>query len=63
MQKTFKLTYLFISHNLSVVSQVADRIGVMYKGQIVEEKSSDQLLKNPEHPYTKKLLEAAGIRP
>lgn len=63
MQKTFKLTYLFISHNLSVVSQVADRIGVMYRGQIVEEKSANQLLKNPEHPYTKKLLEAAGIRP
>ncbi len=61
MQKSLNLTYLFISHNLSVVSYVADRIGVMYRGKIVEEKNTDALLKNPEHPYTKKLLEAAGL--
>ncbi len=61
MQKSFDLTYLFISHNLGVVSYAADRIGVMYKGKIVEEKNTDALLKNPEHPYTKKLLEAAGL--
>ena len=56
-----KLTYLFISHNLNVVSYMADRIGVMYKGQIVEEKATEELLKNPEHEYTKKLLKAAGL--
>lgn len=61
MQKSLGLTYLFISHNLNVVAFLADRIGVMYKGQIVEEKETDALLKNPEHPYTKKLLEAAGL--
>lgn len=61
MQKNMKLTYLFISHNISVVSYLADRIGVMYKGQIVEEKSTEELLKNPEHPYTQSLLKAAGI--
>lgn len=61
MQKSLKLTYLFISHNLNVVSYMADRIGVMYKGQIVEEKATEELLKNPEHEYTKKLLKAAGL--
>ena len=40
---------------------MADVIGVMYNGQIVEEKPAEELLKNPEHPYTKKLLEAAGL--
>jgi ABC-type oligopeptide transport system ATPase subunit len=61
MQKSFKLTYLFISHNLKVTARLADRIGVMYKGKIVEEKSTSELLRNPEHPYTKKLLEAADL--
>lgn len=61
MQKSMKLTYLFISHNLNVVAYLADRIGVMYKGEIVEEKPVEQLLKNPEHPYTKKLLKAAAL--
>lgn len=61
MQKSLKLTYFFISHNLNVVAYMSDRIGVMYKGKIVEEKSTDDLLKNPEHPYTKKLLSAAGL--
>ncbi|MBQ9622783.1 MAG: ABC transporter ATP-binding protein [Treponema sp.] len=61
MQKSFKLTYLFISHNLKVTARLADRIGVMYKGKIVEQKSTSELLRNPEHPYTKKLLEAADL--
>ena len=61
MQKSLQLTYLFISHNLNVVAYMADRIGVMYKGQIVEEKPTAELLKNPEHEYTKRLLEAAGL--
>lgn len=61
MQKSLQLTYLFISHNLNVVAYMADRIGVMYKGQIVEEKPTAELLKNPEHEYTKRLLESAGL--
>lgn len=61
MQNSLNLTYLFISHNLNVVAYMADRIGVMYKGKIVEEKPTDELLKNPEHPYTKKLLEVADL--
>ena len=61
MQKSLDLTYLFISHNLNVVAYMADKIGVMYKGQIVEEKPAEELLSNPEHPYTKSLLQAAGI--
>lgn len=61
MQESFKLTYLFISHNLKVTAHLADKIGVMYKGKIVEEKPTEELLKNPEHPYTKKLLEAADL--
>ena len=61
MQKSLNLTYLFISHNFNVVSYMADVIGVMYNGQIIEEKPAEELLKNPEHPYTKKLLDAAGL--
>ena len=61
MQKSLKLTYFFISHNLNVVAYMADRIGVMYHGQIIEEKTTEELLKNPEHPYTKKLIEAADL--
>lgn len=61
MHKSLKLTYFFISHNLKVVVYMADRIGVMYKGKIVEEKSTEDLLNNPEHPYTKKLLAAADL--
>ncbi|MCR5724881.1 MAG: ABC transporter ATP-binding protein [Treponema sp.] len=56
MQKTLNLTYLFISHNIRVVAQIADRIGVMYNGKIVEEKPASELLQNPAHPYTKTLL-------
>lgn len=61
MQESMNLTYLFISHNLNVVAYMADRIGVMYKGKIVEENTTSRLLKNPEHPYTKKLLLASGL--
>ena len=61
MQKSMNLTYLFISHNLHVVAYMADRIGVMYKGRIVEEKPTDELIANPEHPYTIELLKDAGI--
>ncbi len=61
MQKSLNLTYMFISHNLHVVAYMADRIGVMYKGQIVEEKPTDELIAHPEHPYTIELLKDAGI--
>lgn len=61
MQESLKLTYFFISHNLKVVAYMADRIGVMYHGKIIEEKPTAELLKNPEHPYTKNLLEAADL--
>ena len=59
LQEEFGLTYLFISHDLTVVHHMADRIGVLYLGRLVEEAPSDQLFENPKHPYTQMLLEAA----
>ncbi len=61
MQQSMGLTYLFISHNLNVVSYMADVIGVMYQGKIVEEGPAMEIIKNPKHEYTKSLLEAAGL--
>jgi peptide/nickel transport system ATP-binding protein len=58
LQQRLGLTYLFISHNLAVVSQVADRIGVMYLGRLVEIANSRDLFANPQHPYTRMLLDA-----
>lgn len=58
MKEQFNLTYLFITHDLSVVKYISDRIGVMYLGVLVELSSSDKIFKNPIHPYTKALLEA-----
>ncbi len=52
------LTYLFITHDLSVVKYISDRIGVMYLGNLVELASSDEMFKNPMHPYTEALLES-----
>ncbi|MEL6266410.1 MAG: ABC transporter ATP-binding protein, partial [Pseudomonadota bacterium] len=53
------LTYLFISHDLSVVRYMADRIGVLYLGGLVEEAPRDALFETPRHPYTRMLLDAA----
>lgn len=59
LQKEFSLSYLFISHDLSVVGHVSDRIMVMYLGRIVEYGTRDEVFKNPQHPYTIILLESA----
>jgi oligopeptide/dipeptide ABC transporter ATP-binding protein len=61
LQQQFNLTYLFISHDLSVVRHVADRIAVMYLGKIVELSDRDELYAAPKHPYTKALLSAIPI--
>lgn len=58
LQKDMSLGYLFISHDMSVVRYMADRIGVMYLGELVEEAPTDELFANPMHPYTKALLSA-----
>jgi len=58
LQRKLGLTYLFISHNLAVVHHVADRVGVMYLGRMVEVAPRDELFARPRHPYTRMLLEA-----
>ena len=58
LQSRLGLTYLFISHNLAVVSQVADRVGVMYFGRVVELAPAASLFSRPRHPYTRMLLDA-----
>jgi len=59
LQQQFNCTYVFISHNLRVVAKISDRIAVMFKGKIVELGPTQEILKNPLHPYTKSLLLAA----
>ena len=61
LQKEFNYTYVFISHNLSVVRHVSDRIAVMYLGQIVELCDYQDLFKSPLHPYTQALLSAIPL--
>jgi len=57
LQRQFGLTYLFISHNLAVIYQMADRVAVMYLGRLVEIATAEQLFAVPRHPYTRLLLE------
>ncbi len=58
LQDEFGMSYIFISHDLSVVKYMADQVMVMHKGQVVEMANSDELYRNPVHPYTKTLLGA-----
>lgn len=58
LQPDLGLTYLVVSHDLSVIQHVADRVAVMNDGQCVEKGSTDEILSNPTHPHTKKLLDA-----
>ncbi|MCG8513017.1 MAG: ABC transporter ATP-binding protein [Halanaerobiales bacterium] len=61
LQAEMGLTYLFISHNLSVVKYIADRIGVMYLGNIVEEAEAEKLYQQPLHPYSRALLSSIPL--
>ncbi len=58
LQRRLGLTYLFISHNLAVVRHMADQLGVMYLGRIVEQGPADDIFRRPRHPYTRLLLDA-----
>ena len=61
LQKERGLTYIFISHDLSVVQHISDEVAVMYLGSMVEKASKDNLFENPMHPYTKALLSAIPV--
>ena len=61
LQKEFGITYLFISHDLSVVEHISDTVGVMYLGNMVELAPTDKLFANPLHPYTKALFSAIPV--
>jgi len=58
LKREFRLTYVFVAHNLAVVSYISDRIAVMYLGKLVELGTTAQLYRNPRHPYTRALLSA-----
>jgi oligopeptide/dipeptide ABC transporter ATP-binding protein len=61
LQEKLDLTYLFISHNLSVIKHMATRVAVMYLGRIVELGSTEDVFRNPLHPYTRALLDSVPI--
>ena len=61
LQKDFNLTYLFISHDLSVVEYISDTVGVMYLGNLVEYGTTEDIFRNPLHPYTEALFSAIPI--
>jgi oligopeptide/dipeptide ABC transporter ATP-binding protein len=58
LRQEFGLTYIFVAHNLAVVSYISDRVAVMYLGQVMELAGAEELYKNPLHPYTQSLLSA-----
>lgn len=58
IQHEFKLSYLFISHDLGVIQHICDRVGIMYRGRLVEEGTVEEIYHNPQHLYTKRLLSA-----
>jgi len=59
LQKDFGITFLFISHDLAVIRQIADDVAVMYQGQLLEQSSADRFFSEPAHPYSKTLLSFA----
>ena len=61
LQEQFDLTYIFIAHDLAVVEHICDRIAVMYLGQIVELSTTEELFRDPKHPYTRALLSAVPV--
>ena len=61
LQKEHGITFLFISHDLAVVRQIADEVAVMYRGQLLEHSSADTFFSRPAHPYSKALLSFAGF--
>ena len=61
LQEEFGLTYLFIAHDLSVIRHISDRVAVMYLGQLVELADKTELFENPQHPYTRALLESIPV--
>lgn len=61
LQNDTGVTYLFITHNLSVVHHIAHRVAVMHRGEVVEEGTGDQVMNAPQHPYTQRLLESMPV--
>lgn len=61
LQKVYNLTYLFISHNLSVIAHMSDRVGVLYLGKMMEVSSTEAIYSHPKHPYTSALMQAIPI--
>lgn len=61
LQREFGLTYLFIAHDLSVIRHISDRVAVMYLGHIIELAGKEELFENPQHPYTRALLESIPV--